>query len=207
MPSKLPRRRDAGDLVPTNQPVVVPMDPRTALILAGAHGAVQAGGQVGAAAAQAGGQIASAAVTVTATGRVLEASIDSFGQCFCAFMGYMREREITTRVVAQEREITARVVAQEEAATEQVRLWFGTQPAARLSRGSRDAGGLRGPLRPWAIGSVLQMTGLIVPDENDCQRDRARSARILAFISDGRLLSVLPINLMPRRPQRAAVLP
>lgn len=92
---------------------MVPMDPRTALILGGAHvahGAIQAGAQVTSAA-------------VTAGGQVLEASIQSFGQCFCAFMGYMREREITARVVAQEREITARVVAQEAAATARVQAW------------------------------------------------------------------------------------
>lgn len=113
MPSKLPRPRDAGDLVPSGPPVMPSMDPRTALILGGAHvthGALQAGAQVTSAA-------------VTAAGRVLEASIESFGQCFCVFMGYLREREITARVVAQEREITARVVAQEQAATERVRLW------------------------------------------------------------------------------------
>jgi hypothetical protein len=92
---------------------VVPLDPRTALILGGAHlahGTIQAGAQVTSAA-------------VTAAGQVLEASIQSFGQCFCAFMGYMREREITARVVAQEREITARVVAQEGAATARVQAW------------------------------------------------------------------------------------
>lgn len=113
MPSKLPRRRAAGDLVPTSPPNVIPMEPRTALILGGAHlahGTIQAGAQVTSAA-------------VTAAGKVLETSIQSFGQCFCAFMGYMREREITARVVAQEREITARVVAQETAATARVQAW------------------------------------------------------------------------------------
>ena len=113
MPSKLPRRRDAGGLVPISQPMLVPIDPRTALILGGAHiahGSIQAGAQVTSAA-------------VTAAGQVLETSIQSFGQCFCAFMGYMREREITARVLAQEREITARVVAQEEAATARVQAW------------------------------------------------------------------------------------
>lgn len=113
MPSKLPRRRNAGDLVPASSPPNVPMDPRTALILGGAHvahGTIQAGAQVTSAA-------------VTAAGQVLKASIQSFGQCFCAFMGYMQEREITARVVAQEREMTARVVAQEEAATARVQAW------------------------------------------------------------------------------------
>jgi len=110
MPSKLPRRRDAGDLVPASPLSLVPMDPRSALILGGAHvahGTIQAGAQVTAAA-------------VTAAGQVLETSIQSFGQCFCAFMGYMREREITARVIAQEREITARVVAQEREITARV---------------------------------------------------------------------------------------
>ena len=113
MPSKLPRRRDAGNIVPISPQAVASMDPRTALILGGAHvvhGTVQAGAEVTAAA-------------VTATGRALEASIQSFSQCFCTFMGYLREREITAHVVAQEREITTRVVAQEQAATERVRLW------------------------------------------------------------------------------------
>lgn len=115
MPSKLPRHRDSGALASVSPPTIVPvdMDPRTALILGGAHlahGSVQAGAQVTAAA-------------VTAAGKVLESSIQSFGQCFTAFMGYMREREITTRVLAQEREITARIVAQEEAATARVRAW------------------------------------------------------------------------------------
>jgi len=113
MPSKLPRRRAAGDLVPTSQPLVIPMDARTALILGGAH---VAHGMI-----QGGAQVTSAAVT--SAGQVLEASIQSFGQCFCAFMGYMREREITARVVAQEREITARVVAQEQAATARMQAW------------------------------------------------------------------------------------
>jgi hypothetical protein len=113
MPRTLPMRRTAGDLVPNRPPTAVPLDPRTALILGGAHvahGTIQAGSQV-------------ASSAVTATGRVLETSIQSFGQCFCAFMGYMREREITARVVAQEREITARVVAHEEAATARVQAW------------------------------------------------------------------------------------
>ena len=120
MPSKLPRRRDAGDLVPISQHKMVPMDPRTALIVGGAHvthGTIQAGAQVTSAAVQ-----------------VLEASIQSFGQCFCAFMGYMREREITVRVVAQEREITARVVAQEEAATARVQAWSATVIAEAEAR-------------------------------------------------------------------------
>ncbi len=124
MPSKLPRRRDAGDLVPTSPPTVVPVDPRTALILGGAHvahGAIQAGGQV-------------ASATITAAGQVLEASIQSFGQCFVAFMGYMREREITARVVAQEREITARVIAQEEAATARLQIWSSTVIAEAEAR-------------------------------------------------------------------------
>jgi len=104
-----------GELAPISPPAIVPveMDPRTALILGGAHvahGLIQANAQVTAAA-------------VTAAGRVLESSIQSFGQCFSAFMGYMREREITARVVAQEREITARVVAVEEGATARVRAW------------------------------------------------------------------------------------
>ncbi|HEY8750305.1 MAG TPA: hypothetical protein VIM11_20140 [Tepidisphaeraceae bacterium] len=113
MPRKLQRRRDAGDLAPTRPPTVVPMDPRAALILGGAHiahGTIQAGAQVTSAA-------------VTAAGQVLEASVQSFGQCFEAFMGFMREREITARVIAQEREITTRVVAQEEAATARVQTW------------------------------------------------------------------------------------
>jgi hypothetical protein len=113
MPSKLPRRRDAVDLVPISQPTVIPVDPRTALILGGAHvvhGTIQAGAQF-------------TSVAATVAGQVLETSIQSFGQCFCAFMGYMREREITVRVVAQEREITARVVAQEEATTARMQAW------------------------------------------------------------------------------------
>lgn len=124
MPSKLPRRRDAGSLVPATPPTVVPLDPRAALILSGAH--------VAHGVAQSSALVASAAIT--ATGRVLETSIQSFGNCVTTFMGYMREREITTRVIAQEREITARVIAQEreitarifaqeEAETERVRLW------------------------------------------------------------------------------------
>jgi hypothetical protein len=118
MPSKLPRRRDVGDLVPTSPPtvVLVDLDPRSALILGGAHvanGAIQAGGQV-------------TSATVTAAGKVLEASIQSFGQCFVAFMGYMREREITARVVTQEREITARVIVQEEAAKARLQIWSST---------------------------------------------------------------------------------
>lgn len=113
MPSKLPRRRDAGDLVPVSPPTVVPLDPRTALMLGGAHVAHGA---------------------VTATGRVLEASIQSFSQCFCAFMEYAREREITARVVAQEREITARIEAQEKAATERVRIWSATVIAGAEAR-------------------------------------------------------------------------
>jgi hypothetical protein len=124
MPSKLPRRRDAGNLVPVSPPTVVPLDPRTALILGGAHiahGTVQAGAQVTAAA-------------ITATGRVLEASIQSFGQCFCALMVLLKEKEITARVVAQEREITARVVAQEQAATERVRLRSATVIAEAEAR-------------------------------------------------------------------------
>jgi hypothetical protein len=67
---------------------------------------------------QAGAQVTSAALT--AAGQVLESSIQSFGQCFCAFMGYMRERQITARVVAEEREITARVMAQEREITARV---------------------------------------------------------------------------------------
>lgn len=113
MPSKLPRRRDSSDITLSSPPGMVSMDPRTALILGGAHvanGAMQAGAQVTSAA-------------ITAAGRVLESSIQSFGQCFCAFMSYMREREITARVIAQEREITARVIAQEEAATSRVQAW------------------------------------------------------------------------------------
>ncbi|MFO0819270.1 MAG: hypothetical protein U1A77_15085 [Pirellulales bacterium] len=126
MPSKLPRRRDAGELVPTSLPTVVPgdLDPRTALILGGAHvahGAIQVGGQV-------------ASATVTAAGQVLEASIHSFGQCFVAFMGYMREREVTARVVAQEREITARVIAQEDAATARLQIWSSTVIAQAEAR-------------------------------------------------------------------------
>lgn len=77
MPSKLPRRRTAGDLIPTSQPSVIPMDARTALILGRAHvahGTIQAGGQVTAAA-------------VAAAGQVLEASIQSFGQGFCTYHG------------------------------------------------------------------------------------------------------------------------
>ncbi|HEY1601459.1 MAG TPA: hypothetical protein VGG64_17795 [Pirellulales bacterium] len=95
------------------------MDQRAALILGGAHiahGTVQAGAQVTSAA-------------VTATGRVLEASIQSFSQCFCAFMEYAREREITARVVAQEQAATERVriwsaavIAEAEARTEEVRI-------------------------------------------------------------------------------------
>jgi hypothetical protein len=80
------------------------------------HGTVQAGAQV-------------AAAAVTATGRVLEASIQSFSQCFCAFMEYAREREITARVVAQEQAATKRlrlwsaaVIAEAEARTEEVRI-------------------------------------------------------------------------------------
>lgn len=113
MPSKLPRRRDAGDLVPIDQATAFSMDPRTALILGGAHvthGAIQAAEKVTSAA-------------VTAAGQVLETSIESFGQCFCAFMGYMREREITARVIAHEREITSRIVAQEKEATARVQIW------------------------------------------------------------------------------------
>ena len=110
MPSKLPRRRDAGELVPASRSGTGPMEPQTALILGGAHvvhGAIQANAHV-------------TAAMVIASGQVLETSIQSFGQCFCAFMGYMREREITVRVVAQEQEITARVVAQEREITARV---------------------------------------------------------------------------------------
>ncbi len=119
MPSKLPRRRDAGDLVPAIPPTVAPMDPQTALILGGAHvahGTIQAGGQV-------------ASAAMTAAGRVLEGAIQTFGQCFCAFMDYMKEREITARVVAQEMAATARVqawsaavIAEAEARTEEIRI-------------------------------------------------------------------------------------
>ncbi len=72
-------------------------------------------------ATQAGAQVASTAITVA--GEVLETSIQTFGQCFCSFMDYMREREITKRVITQEREITARLVMQEQAATARMQIW------------------------------------------------------------------------------------
>lgn len=116
MPEKLPRKRDAGA---AQTSLSIPDDPRTALILGAAHvthGATQAAGEV-------------ASATVTAAGQVLEASIKTFGECFSSFMVYMKEREITKRVVAQEIAATQRVqiwsysvIAEAEARTEQVRI-------------------------------------------------------------------------------------
>ncbi len=133
MPSKLPRRRNAGGLVPAGASAGFPTDPRAALILGGAHvahGGIQAGGQIAGAAAQ-----------------TLGHSIQSFERCFGAFLGYLREREITDRLIAQEREITARIIAQEreitarivaqaEAATERVRLWSAAMIADAEARTS-----------------------------------------------------------------------
>jgi hypothetical protein len=116
MPSKLPRRRNGGGLVPASPPSLGQLEPETALILGGAHvlhGATQAAGEV-------------ASSALTASGKVLEASITSFGQCFCAYVSVLRERAITQRVLAQEQEITARVVIHEVEKTERVRIWSET---------------------------------------------------------------------------------
>lgn len=122
MPEKLPRRRSSTELsVPSTPQVFLPADadPRTIAILGAAYVADRA--------MTVSGEVAQTAVT--AAGRVLEASIQTFGECFCAFMDYMKEREITTRVIAQEMAATARVqawssavIAQAEARTEEVRL-------------------------------------------------------------------------------------
>ena len=111
MPEKLPRKRDANSAPPS---LSVP-DAHTAMVLGAAHvahGATQATGEVAAAA-----------------GKVLETSINTFGECFHSFMGYMKEREITQRVIAQEAAATQRVqlwsdtvIAEAQEQTEQVRI-------------------------------------------------------------------------------------
>lgn len=126
MPSKLPRRRDASYPVPNGSlsTIQVDLEPGPALLLGGAiiaHGTLQASAQV-------------TGTVIMATGRALEASIQSFSQCFSAFMGYMKEREITSRMISQEREITARVVTQEQAATDRVHIWSTTVIAEAEAR-------------------------------------------------------------------------
>ena len=116
MPEKLPRKRDAN--AAPSMGLSVP-DAQTAFILGAAH--------VAHGTSQAAGEVASA--TVTAAGQVLETSIKTFGECFSSFMDYMKEREITKRVVAQEMAATHRVqiwshtvIAEAEERTEQVRI-------------------------------------------------------------------------------------
>jgi hypothetical protein len=116
MPEKLPRKRDANAAPSIG--LTVP-DAETALVLGFAHvthGATLAAGEA-------------ASATVTAAGQVLGTSIKTFGECFTSFMGYMKEREITKRVVAQEMAATHRVqiwshtvIAEAEERTEQVRI-------------------------------------------------------------------------------------
>ena len=115
MPSKLPRKRNA--VAPPN--TSTPLNEKTAMILGAsqvAHGATQAAAEVSSAA-------------VTAAGQVLETSINTFGDCFRAFAEYLKEREITQRVIAQETAATRRieiwsatVIAEAEQQTERVRI-------------------------------------------------------------------------------------
>ena len=113
MPSKLPRRRDAGSIRPRQPARHRPDGPSFGVDpWSCARHARRDPGRA---------QVASTAITVA--GEVLETSIQTFGQCFCSFMDYMREREITKRVITQEREITARLVMQEQAATARMQIW------------------------------------------------------------------------------------
>jgi hypothetical protein len=103
MPRKQPRTRTLSTNTKPDSPIAP--DVKTALVLGAAHiahGSTQALGE-----------------TATAACKVLESAVATFGECFVSFMGYMKEREISNRVIAQE-----------VAATERMQIWSSTVIAA-----------------------------------------------------------------------------